>query len=375
MIKAKKLLLFLMATICLFSIGCANKQNNNQNGGEENMNNNNDSLEEISKINKGEIDNFNSYLKLFGRTYFNNGRLALDHAGTGFEISFKGQNLSLEMVAASTTVLLDIFIDGGECQTIKLTRNGSVKIAKDLDDGNHTIRVLKASSTATGAIYISDIITDGTILKPSKEYKIDIEFIGDSITCGAGILVEASEEPKFINSDVCKAYSYICASMLDASFSMVATEGICTKATKYVVINAIDMYKCYSLNNRASFSFNTHPDIVVIDMGANDASVLASDANYLESFSNAYLELVMLVRDKHPDAYIVCIYGHTWSNEQIRSSILKVVSDLNSIGDNKVSYFQVSADKGGAGGHPGLKGASRQGEELYNYIKNSILSD
>ena len=372
--KLKKLILLLIIVLAMGLVAC--KDNNGNNPVDPSSNNTGQEEETpISAIKLGEEDLFNSYLVLFGRTYFSKGRLALDHCGTGFEVKFKGTSLTLEITASPTTVLTHVFIDGVIDNSLMITRNGTYKIAKELEDKEHTVRFIKASSTASEPIFISEISTDGQILKHPNDYKLSIEFVGDSITAGAGVL-STSDNPttSFSNNDCTKAYSYVCADILGAYVTMSATEGICVKVDE-ALPNSIDLYQWYSLNYRFKYEAKRENDIVVIDLGTNDSDYLARTPSYKDQFYSDYLELVNLIREKNPNAQIICIYGHMWTNDTIRSAIRKVVSDLNSNGDEKIHYFQVSSDLTGAGYHPGLEGAKRQGTELANYIMNNNIVD
>lgn len=369
----KKLIIILLFVLCLLMIGC---KENNQGGQGEGGGTQIVEPDPISSIKQGEEDNFKNYLVLFGRTYFSNGRLALDHCGTGFEASFTGSSMTLDVIAASTTTLLVVYVDGEEYKTIRLTRNGTVNVCNDLENGEHIVRVIKASSTASGPVLINEINTDGVINKYQKEFKLRIEFVGDSITCGAGSLADnTTPTTSFDNNDVTKAYSYVCASLLGAYFSISATEGICVKATTAVKAQSIDLYQSYSLNNHSKYDFSNPSDIVVIDLGTNDADYLAGHPEYGNDFSTDYLELVNLIREKNPNAEIICMYGHMGINSKIRDGIRKVVSDLQSSGDEHIYWFQATSDFSGAGSHPGMAGAYKQGVELYKFIVDNNIVD
>lgn len=377
----KKLIVLVLFLLFFPMISCTkdNKdlsQEKNSDDEKTEIDNNNDATEDIpvKSIEKGEKDKFDTLIKHLGRTYYKNGSLALDHAGCGFEMRFKGQNLTLDVVSAPVTTLIDVFLDGEYYKSIKIVKNGEIKVLSLDDELEHNVRIIKANSTASGAILINSIKTDGMIIKYDKEYMLKIEFIGDSITVGAGILADnTTPATSYSNSDVRLAYSYVCATLLDAEYSIVATEGICIKAISAVVMNSIDMYQCLSLNNRSKYDFDKEFDIVVVNLGTNDASYLYGHPEYQNDFYADYKELISLVRLKNSNAKIICIYGHMWTNDIIKSSIRLCVKELNDNGDNNVFYFQVTSDMSGAGNHPGEHGGALQGEELYNYIKDNIL--
>ena len=372
--KIIAVILLIAMVLSLLSCGGNNTTDDSKDDVIDNVDDNkdDDKEESIVCIKQGETDKMNNYLRLFGRTYYSNGRLALDHSGTGFEMKTDASNVSIDIVATPSTSILNVFLDGVSYKSIKISRNGTLNIASNLQDGPHLIRVIKSSSTAGGVLYVNSITTDGNILKHDKEYKLNIEFVGDSITCGAGVLTTPEVMTNYSNSDVTKAYSYICASKLDAAFSIVATEGICVKQVNTVGTNSLSMYKWYSLNNRTPYTNNTKNDFVVVNLGANDEHYVLYEQGYADQFYGDYLEFINMIREYNPESEIICIYGHTETVEKVRSDIKKVVADLNKNGDSHIHYFQVSSDMGGGGYHPGMEGAQRQGMELYKYIKENF---
>ena len=79
----------------------------------------------------------------------------------------------------------------------------------------------------------------------------------------------------------------------------------------------------------------------------------------------------MCVREKNPDAYIICLYGMMGKDTTIDSGIRTA---LNEMSDPKIVYnpFAFEADQNAANGHPCLLAQSVRAESLGNYIESLI---
>ena len=110
---------------------------------------------------------------------------------------------------------------------------------------------------------------------PAKS-DLKIEFVGDSITAGYGVLGNKGDAWSVTNSDCTGSYAYLTAQKLDADYSVVAWSGICTKAYMWANINMDNLYKRVSNSNTAQYAFDFSPDVVVLNLGTNEATYLGS---------------------------------------------------------------------------------------------------
>lgn len=331
-----------------------------------------ESIEGLTVVSKEEVNTFEGdSLRYFGRTYLENGALCLDNAATGIETVFFGTRLEAELNPRNIPLLLRVYIDGDEeGEVYKLLRKKRYVLAEDLEEGVHTVRIVKVTTSQHGVIRVSDLTTDGKFLKPPKKDRPRIEFLGDSISVGGGILATPSEFGSIENSDSTRAFPYVAATILDADYSLVATDGICTKAkTALPNVNMIEMY-----GYRSSVTFVKYEhapdafDVVVIGTGTNDAYALSSGYT-IEQFKLDYPELLNLVREKNPDAKIVCVYGMMIRHEQVEQVIRDSVAAMN---DQRVTTLELPQSTGGASAHPDVAGGKAQGEALANYLKTIL---
>src|SRR5687768_664669 len=131
---------------------------------------------------------------IYGRYYMNDGgQLALVSAAAHFGFSFSGTVCSLyvSLPAGSSHNYLQYELDGHYEKRIRIEGKGPVLINAN-SPGKHTVWIYKATEAHTGDILIEKVEGDGIRPLKSKSAPL-IEFIGNSITCGAA--ADTSEVP------------------------------------------------------------------------------------------------------------------------------------------------------------------------------------
>ncbi|MDE5547787.1 MAG: hypothetical protein K2J30_02180 [Clostridia bacterium] len=332
-------------------------------------------IEGLEVITKEDMQKFDeSVVRLFGRTYKSGKQLVFDNAGTGAEFTFYGTEFEAKIISSGDLLLARVFVDGEETGSLMEFRRGFRKfdyLAQDLTEGVHTVKIIKATSSQNGVLSLSEIRTNGKLLRPKQKTPLKIEFVGDSITVGAGVFAPASQDPTIENSDATKGYAYLTAEALGADCSLVATEGICTKVKWVLPVSMCDMYLSKSSVTTAAYDFpETAQDVIVVALGTNDSYYMGTDASYTsDAFSADYKELITLVRSKNATAKIVCIYGMMGTHAPVAQGIQKAIADLD---DANVSYFAMPAGTDGAGSHPSAQNAVAQSAALTAYLKELL---
>lgn len=311
-------------------------------------------------------------VRLFGRTYLTAKGLALENASTGAEITFFGTTLSANIIAASVTMYCRVFIDGDtEGLFLAIGGNTTYHLAKNLSEGVHTVKIIKATSSQNGKIIIENFSTDGKFLRPETLSGLRMEFVGDSITVGAG-LFETNNRPCSVkNSDVTKGYAYLTAQAFGAYCSVVATEGICVKAKSALPnLNMCEMYQNISSITPKPYPLEQPYDIVIVGLGQNDGWYMDSHSDYtVEHFAADYGELLNLIRNRNAKAKIVCVYGMMGLNTNIETGIQKAIQAQN---DPFISYCKLPANNEGADAHPSADGAKKQSATLISYLEKHL---
>lgn len=332
---------------------------------------------EVRVVGKTTAANVNTYaeayVNTYGRTYVKDGKLCLDHVASGLEIAIDGESLTAE-IESTANLYLCVYVDGNEePQRILVTPSKkSYTLASGLTKGFHTVRVAKSSEIYDGQIRIVSVASEGFYTAPEKS-NFKIEFIGDSITAGYGALGGIGDARTVENSDACSSYAYYTAQKLGVDYSLVAIQGICVKANMWTSVCMADVYKQLSPLNAEAYQFTSDTDVVVLNLGTNDATYITSkDFDYSEQFPNDYANLLKYIRLKNPNAYIICLYGFMGKQSSVDRGIAQAVADFN---DSKTVYLNSSFIQNGLGanGHPTQEAQSGWAEILADYIQTNIM--
>lgn len=251
-----------------------------------------------------------------------------------------------------------------------------------------TVKIIKLSEAQFSSVAIGKIgVYSAYSIEPSAEKEFQIEFLGDSITCGYGL----DENPLYSyfttqTENVTKTYAYLAAEEFDADFSAVAFSGYgvysgFTSGGR----NASDVisnhyYKSAVIPQKEylwDFS-KAENDLVVINLGTNDASYCGSSYAGRQKFIEAYVELLKNVRVNNPRAYILCVLGDM--NNSLYSSIESAVSLYSEqTWDSYISARTITFDMGNTDivvdGHPGVLANKRAAADLIEIIKELIVSE
>jgi len=221
------------------------------------------------------------YFKVQGRRYVSDGRLFLNASGASLQGSFQGTSLTLsvwsDVSERGRNAYVRINFDG-HTRRLRLPV-GEKTIRLQGEAGEHSFKVIKLTESANNSFGISTVETDGDFL-PRQETRaaLKIEFVGDSITTGFGVLAPLGySEYKTKEQDFTKAFPYLTAKALSADYQVVAAGGWPIYKSKYADYAIPDFYDNVDLlRNRAPYDFSAFvPDVVVVTLGTNDFSYLA----------------------------------------------------------------------------------------------------
>lgn len=310
-----------------------------------------------------------------GRSFYEGGVRYLSYSGSGIEFACKGEYVTIKLIDDSQGRYLNnhkaryaIYKDGVIVEDNILTE--SERLCTVTLDGysiESVIKILKLSEAQYSAMGIGEISIYGKErIKPTEEKELKIEFIGDSITCGYGI-DEVNSNGYFTTAteNFTKTYAYITAENLSADYSAVCFSGYGVYSGYTTgAINAEDVVPlyydkaCYLYGGREIiWDFTkSENDIVVINLGTNDASYCAKSISGRQEFTRKYTDFIRQVRLCNPGAYILCVLGDM--NNSLYSCIESAVDDyINSSLDFRVSAMTLEYKMGEndivINGHPG----------------------
>ncbi len=339
------------------------------------------------------------YVQQMGRTYYEpeTKTLWFGLSGSGVSFTVTGTKCELTLVGDSTysagetaAARYAIEVNGERVKDAQVNKaEETVTVWEGTADTPVTVKVIKLSESAHSLMGVRDIVVNGSAVTPTERKAHLIEFIGDSITCGYGVdKEEIGGGFQTLTEDATKAYAYRTAQQLDADCSLVSYSGhgIISGYTTGGKLNTNQLvppyydkigfsYGTFSGGKKLqeqTWDFGTQPDLVVINLGTNDASYTGSDSTKQKEFTAGYVAFLKTVREKNPDAPILCtlgIMGQTLC-QGIKAAVEQYTAET---GDTNIStlWFDVQSQEDGIAvdWHPSAKTHQKAADKLTAYIK------
>lgn len=361
-------------------------------------NNNSDGGNKVPETQKIEDLFDDRYVNLYGRNYYNENYegTTFINSASGFELKFCGTAVYANIcVIGSRSSMWSVFVDGetdsnARVLTFKETRGLFVKntLVEGLSDGEHVVKVLKRTPSNFDRIIVSDLSCDGAFIAAPEKPALNIEFYGDSITCGEGVLREYQPSDSRVytaeTQNALQAYTAYCASELGASFGVFGRGGITLKFRNPATepFSVINNYKSMAVDlsvengEYPEYDFSDMPDAVVIYLGTNDyLRSLSSNTGYsIAGMEAAYIEFV----DKLVGAYygfdipVVLCSGLMVRSSGLAGSVKSAAQKLKA----KYPYIEAIDFEAGVtevtGGHPVVEDSVKAGSQLAKTLKTLL---
>ena len=362
---------------------------------------------------KGGSDHVQEYspdtAKQLGRTVYHadSNTLWCSLSGSGIDFSFYGTECAASLVAdsaytggADTAVRYAVYVNGTRTQEDQLTEaERKVTISNPGVAGEAcSVRIVKLSESMQSSLGISTLTVttpkgvyeshkDGTLLAADHKAHL-IEFIGDSITCGYGVDGQFNVD-KFqtANEDATKAYAIRTAEKLDADYSLVSYSGhgILSGYTSGAINKRDLVPPYYGLCGHSGaalpeggkiqddkWDFSRKPDLIVINLGTNDASYTGTEAAKMKEFAAAYVDFLKQIREKNPDAPILCTLG-IMGGTLCDAIDLALLNYQQETGDKNISAmrFDMQSQEDGyaVDWHPSAATHEKASDKLSAYIR------
>jgi hypothetical protein len=304
--------------------------------------------------------------------------------GVYITAKFAGSNCAVllndQVLWGSSHNYVEVVVDG-DAKRYHLNGFSNVIQVNGLTDGPHTLVVCKDTESGIGYLEFVGLQCQ-ELLIPDPLPKRKMEFVGDSITAGAGTDISDSPcgQPNWYGQhNNYESYGPKTARLLNAQWMVSAVSGIgLIHSCCNMSFTMPDVYD--KIANRPSsdnFAASTNwdfsryqPDIVTVCLGQNDGP-----ANQ-NQFVAAYESFVEHLRFVHPMAQIVLItspMGNTQLITFMKTNLTTIAQHENAAGDNKVSTFFFSRSwNDGCGGHPSMENDTEVAGELANYLKTIL---
>src|SRR5450631_859092 len=323
-----------------------------------------------------------------GRFAVNAGHLELISSAVHFGFQFKSTTCSLYVYISDPSAhnYLQYTLDGIYQKRVRINGNNRQPlIVGGLPEGLHTIWIYKATEATTGPVFIQKIVARNiTALKlPDRPM---IEFIGNSITCGAA--ADPSEIPcgsgeYHDQHNAYYAYGPRVARALDLNFMLSSVSGIGIYRNWNSLSPAMpQVYEKTDFQETSMryWDFKTyHPRIVSIALGTNDFSDGDGKTSRLpfdsSVFVNNYIRFVELVKFKYPDAQIALLSSPMLNGkkrETLQNCLRAVKTHVDSAphsGKSLALFFFEPMHARGCSGHPNVEDHAILAVELLPFFK------
>jgi lysophospholipase L1-like esterase len=272
-----------------------------------------------------------------GRTLLSEETLWCGLSGSGILFATDSTDIEITFIGDSSTrgdvtegiARTAVYADGVRVLDFLMDKPKLTQRVSGLESGKrHVIQVIKISECAMSMIGIGEIsINEGSDIFKEKQPDFKIEFVGDSITCGYGVDMEDCLVPFRTDTEDCtKAYAFRTAAKLGAALSLVSYSGfgIISGYTEedLPLVNELvpPLYEktgfCYAVTDKGeklqdnAWDFAAYvPDLVVVNLGTNDASYCKDIPERLESFSHMYTEFLKVIHKNNPNARLLLTLG------------------------------------------------------------------
>jgi hypothetical protein len=329
----------------------------------------------------------NSNLYYEGRIKFNSDAAELSWPGSSVSIFFEGTGVAAILKDGDTANYYNVIIDDTHIFKIHTdTIKKSYALATGLPAGKHKVELFKRTEWDKGKTWFYGFETsDKTVLLPAPALKKrKIEFFGNSITCGYAVEDNSGNDSwtgYYENNYL--TYAAITARHYNAQYYCTSKSGIGIVISWFPLLMP-EMYDRLDPTDSASkwdFSKFT-PDIVVINLFQNDSWLVNRPDHEQFKFRfgtkkpseefiiAAYKDFVSKIRNKYPNAHIICALGSmdaTRDGSPWPGYIKTAIGQLN---DSKIytCFFKYK----NTNGHPNVAEQQTMANDLIEFIDNTI---
>ena len=327
-----------------------------------------------------------SRLTFVGRALESDGALTFDFPSSYFRVTFTGKSLSMRVSDSKRdfyAVWLDAPMSDEPTRIVEVKGNDTIielilpEDVKKSKIKEHQVVIQKRTEAGCGKTTVHAFITDGKFLQAPAFKERQIEFIGDSYTCGYGVEAPGRRDPfKDETENASRTYASIVARYFNADYFTIAHSGrgITRNAGSNIPWEVMtDIYQ-YTIDRDSTTRWSVEqsefrPAMTVIYLGTNDfSSYMMPDYN---KFRKDYMRLLGYVKANYGEDHpVLCVasksneYQFRYVRDVVRNCGLKNVEWLG-----YCESLHLSTDEDlGAGWHPNYNGQQKIAYAIIPYI-------
>jgi hypothetical protein len=305
---------------------------------------------------------------------------ALFWAGTSIKARFTGSMVKIFFDDENGDNYYNVIIDKNisNRSVIRCDKGSRIyPIVSGLENTVHQIEIVRRTDAKSAKTLFKGLLVDRgeKLIPPPERPGLKIEFYGNSITSGHGILDESRQNNNDKSTwDNYFTYAALTARNLNAEYHCISMSGIGLMVSSDSLIMPQIYDRLNPKDGKSKWNFSDWtPDIVVINLFQNDSwriNTLLKVPNEGEIIGK-YIDFVQKIRHEHPNAEIFCALGNmdvTRNDSEWPGYIEKAVEKLNNeLNDTKV-YSIIFPFKYTAG-HPTISEHAIMAKRLTDFIK------
>lgn len=296
----------------------------------------------------------NSMVKIHGRYVLDKNVIKSSHSASGIEVRFKGTELTVGL-NNSAEAYVHVFVDGDETLSFDYQDDARIllpkgeqklKVAENLSDGIHTVKVVKANEGTYNTIGWESLYTDGEIMAPPIAKARKIQIVGDSITCGSASL----NFPENANGsasgakyeDALQSYASYVGRAFDADVEFFSKSGLAMfnviRNQEVPMYEKVDPFAGY---NTLWDHTNFEPDLIIQFNWINEyIGKVQRDGVSISEIERIYIEMLKMFRKDHPNAKLMLVSesDQTEFINMLKSAIKKFGRTNNATGITVMTY-------------------------------------
>lgn len=266
-------------------------------------------------------------------------------------------------------------------ETVDAYRYYETEVASFDDDGEHEVRIVKITEAAMSFVGVKKLTIDGEILKiDKKESRKKALFIGDSITCGYGVLGKPDSEYTLREEDGELCYAAVMTRKMDWNSQWVSVSGF-GMFVEYTgnpenIVPKVFAYQDWFYDKDILTDYSEFvPDNIIVNLGTNDSGPMTENENIKKGYLARYESFLYTLRMAYPNANIICVLGTLAPGyyKYVDMVLKKVKNDgFERIYGLELPEHDVKND-GMASGHPSAKTHEKDADRILAFMKENSL--
>ncbi len=316
-------------------------------------------------------------LQTVGRVTVKDGFMRVLWCNSGMSFAFTGSHIIITLgeMTYEDPVYIKMTIDG-TVYKFGISTGKERLMVEGLRDTEHKVLIERITEGLTPILFKSiAFYGKKPAVRPCRNANKNrrIEFLGDSLTCGYGVLAEPTvAEFNTFEEDSTRTAPYIVGKQLKADIRTVCLSGkgmVCNCNGDRSDHRACNFFKYDDFDGNMHDFSTWKPHLTVINIGTNDAWGGADEEEYI----NEMRRFAMFVREVYPKTKILWLCGMLCA-QYYAGPLAELVKEL---GGAENGYYLLRFDsietregERGGGGHPNARAQIRFSKTLLKQIRH-----